>query len=373
MLTLIKILLNLNYKIKLCISEKIFSLIKNDLKNIDIDLLLVSNSLSIKEKKEVFNYFFINKISLLIFPSYSIYRFKDIFFYRDLLIKYNNCVGVFNYEKWFNIFPQIQFNEFLLPKRSTLISWLGCQFGKKYIKNFFISEIHINSENPLKKKIKKTLNIDAFDIPFKISSKKFSPNLNYNTPVFIIPGGINNERRDYDLVLNYFYENYELIKNHEWRLILLGKPYRKYGRKIIEFSERINNLYDCNKIVLFNSYIPKSTFDEWMEKSTHIIAPINKDTYRNGKDSGAIYDFFYYSKIGIIDKDYFYNNKLPEQKILLKFGDNNEFTKLMNSIIFGQINYNYLKKELSKFSDFLSLDKWSKHLDAEFKIAIKNK
>lgn len=45
----------------------------------------------------------------------------------------------------------------------------------------------------------------GFDLPFKIMIGKYSPNLDYDYPIFVIPGSIDRERRDYISVLNLFF------------------------------------------------------------------------------------------------------------------------------------------------------------------------
>jgi hypothetical protein len=102
-----------------------------------------------------------------------------------------------------------------------------------------------------------------------------------------------------------------------------------------------------------------------MNQSTHILAPINKDTYKLGKDSGAIYDVFTYNKLGIFDINYFYTNNLIEMDILLLFDGKKELSAMMDSIIKKEFDYNMISSSFYKFKDFGAINSWVKYINTE--------
>jgi len=211
--------------------------------------------------------------------------------------------------------------------------------------------------------IRERTNKKIFDFPFKLMENNYNPNLKYDFPIFVIPGKIEKERRDYLTVLKIF-SNMSL-KQYRWKLILLGRPIGNYGRKVLKISEKINQSMDENRIEYFNEYISKDKFDNFMNSATHIIAPVTKTGYKFGKDSGAIYDIFKYNKIGIFDDAYFYDNSLMEKKIIITYLSKQELYIKLDSIIRGQYSYDDIQKEIKRVSSYFNKDKYISYLKNE--------
>jgi len=230
----------------------------------------------------------------------------------------------------------------------------------KYFSGYVISDIHVNSDNPLKQILQKKTKKTIFEIPFKIMESRYNPPNEYNTPCFVIPGAIERSRRDYFPVLDIL-TSQQLI-NKDWQLILLGRPIEAYGQKIISFCQNINNRLDKEKFIFFDHYITKELFDNYMELSNFIIAPINPTGYMYGKDSGALYDVFHYNKFGIFNNRYFYDFNLPEIKCLLTYKDKTELKDILTLIINNKFDSTNIFKNLDDINEFFGKDNYLQSL-----------
>jgi len=329
-----------DYKVSLFLSRKIWEIIRDNIAKNDLEILEVydNNLTFIHLKQEIERHINNNKIDLFILTRFQSTSIKETKCYIDFFKNNKTLVGIFNYGRWFSYLPSIEFNGLKIIKRHLIRDWLYCHLVIKYIYSFFISEIHQHSSNPLKKYLKKYVEDDhILDIPFKITEKSYNPNFNYEYPIFVIPGRIEKKRRRYLSIMKFF-QNKEL-KKYKWKLILLGRPIGKYGVKVIKIAKQINSCHYKNRIIYFDKYISKNKYDELVNQSTHILAPINENFYKKGKDSGAIYDVFKYNKIGIFNDSYFYSRNLVEKKVLICYKNKIEFYNILQNIISNKISY----------------------------------
>ncbi len=347
-LTIANLLSSLEHKVSLFISEKIYNLISSDIKKLNVSYQILPTD--IKESlKKTEDYIKKNKVDLTIFTSYSPLSANEHKEYKDFVKNNQVCTLIENYDRWFKKTPPIKFNGYKIIRRSVLLSWRYCTDIFNDFSCYFISEIHPNSKNPFKKLIREKSNKPIIDFPFKIMEQKYNPKTEYEKPIFVIPGSVSAERRDYKIVLDIF--SNEEIQKKDWELILLGRPIEAKGKAIIKQAQKINQKFDNNKIKYFESYIPKEEFDKLMNKSTHIIAPVNPKSYKSGKDTGAIYDILKYNKIGIVNRDYFYADDLPELQAIYTYNEKNDFLGLMTRVIDGNIDnieYQILNNFFSK-------------------------
>ncbi len=350
-------------KISVFISSKIAILIEKDLVSIGIEPYILPDKL--QSALNVINDFVKeNPVDLIIFTRYSANTLQEHRLYKKFVSNYQVCSLIENYDRWFRKIPLLEFNGWKILKRSKINSWIFCKDIFNDFSCYFVSDIHTNSQNPFKKLIREKNNKPILDFPFKISKQIYAPNIEYKFPVFIIPGAVSTERRNYKMVLDIF--STAEIQQKEWQLILLGRPIGTTGEKILKKARQINKQYNNEKIVYFNQYIPKKTFDELMDKSTHIIAPVNENHYKYGKDSGAIYDVFKYNKIGIINDSYFYSPDLNVRQCVITHKNQSEFNVIVNLIIDKKYNYDKIKSAFSIVNSEFNADTYSNYLKKEF-------
>lgn len=363
-ITLFTLFKRCGYKVSLFLSPKIWNLIENSINKDDIELLMVFeekyNFIDIyKIIKEQIN----NEIDLTILTSFRSISYRETRKYIELFNEYKVLVGVSGYDRWLSLFPPLRFNGFKLIKRSLILDWFYCHLVFKHISAYFMSEIHRYSDNPLKKIIQRKTGKKVLDFPFKLMDGDYNPDISYDFPVFVIPGGIEKERRDYIKVLKYFSD--PSIKKYKWKLILLGRPIGNYGKKVLEIADNINLLMDKNRVEYIKEYISKDEFNRFMNKSTHILVPVRKAMYKFGKDSGALYDVFKYNKIGVFDDYYFYNKDLIEKKVILTFTNEDDLKSLLFNIITKKYSYDHISNHFQELSSYLDKRKYVDYARAE--------
>ena len=363
-ITLFAIFKECNYKVSLILSHRIWSLIKDTVRIKKEDTLIVF------EKNKSFKHIFIeldrflkaHTAHLIIFPGFRSNSIRKTIKYLKLFKKYPVCVGIFNYSRWFASFPPIIFNGWKIMKRTAIMAWISCHIVFKYISAYFVSDIHRNSSNPFKRLIRDKTNKKIFDFPFKLMENSYNPSIKYDFPIFVIPGKIDKERRDYLTILKIISN---ISKQYRWNLILLGRPIGSYGKEVLKTADNINHLIGERRIEFFNEYISKDEFDRFMNSATHIIAPVTKTGYQFGKDSGALYDIFKYNKIGIFDNSYFYNDSLIEKKVIITFQNEQELHEILNSIVRGSYSYDDIQKEFESVSSYFNESKYISYLKNE--------
>jgi glycosyltransferase involved in cell wall biosynthesis len=121
----------------------------------------------------------------------------------------------------------------------------------------------------------------------------------------VIPGTIDQRRRDYDLVLEVIQELLKYKVTVKW--ILAGKPMEDYGVNIIEKAKKLNNL--GADISFYNEIIPENQFQQIIAASSLILSPLISTTtihdgivevYGESKGSGNVYDAIRHAKPLII-------------------------------------------------------------------------
>lgn len=368
-LTIAQLLKLTGNKVSVFISSKIATLIQKDLVSAGIEPFILPENLKCALNL-VDDFIKENPVDLVIFTRYSANTLQEHKLYKKFVSKHQVCSLIENYDRWFKKIPPLEFNGWKILKRSKLNSWIFCKNIFNDFSCYFVSDIHTNSQNPFKKLIREKSNKPILDFPFKISKQIYVPDIKYKFPVFIIPGAVSTERRNYKMVLDTF--STPEIQQKKWQLILLGRPIGPSGKKILNKANKINKQFNNEKIFFFNQYIPKKEFDELMDKSTHIIASVNENNYKYGKDSGAIYDIFKYNKIGIINDYYFYSHDLIERQAVITYKNHMEFNVVVNSIIDEKYNYNKIESSFSIINNEFNINTYLNYLKKEFNKIFKN-
>ncbi len=117
----------------------------------------------------------------------------------------------------------------------------------------------------------------------------------------VVPGSIDQRRRDYHLVLKVIQEMLNLRVPVKW--ILAGKPVEDYGVKIIEKAKELIT-YGAD-ISFYKEVIPENEFQQIIAASSLILSPLVSSTtihdniseiYGESKGSGNVYDAIRHAK-----------------------------------------------------------------------------
>ncbi len=354
-LTLFHMLKKCGFSVSLFLSDRVWKLISDYVQLDDNDqLLLISDSECFSDAKDaVLKEIQQREPGIIILPRFCATSKKDFDAYCSFAGSVKLCIGVFNYRRWFSKIPPI-------ASFSVIRDWYYCRKFIKKPHSFFVSEILRDSHNPMKELLITQTGKIVLDLPFKISEKRYSPNFDYDFPRFVIPGKIQEKRRDYIKVLDFFAT--DAVISQKWELLLLGKPDGKYGKKVIDYLEQINMRAGSEKIRFYQEYVDKNVFDREMNWATHIMAPISPKCYEKGKDSGAIYDVFLYNKIGIFDERYFYENESLISNGVLKFNDSS-LASLLIDIIEKNNENDELRNMVGEIAEYVSEEKYKEYLE----------
>lgn len=301
---------------------------------------------------------------LIIFPRFSAYSYNEYLFIKSLTSKYKTLCGISNYSRWFSRIPLFYKIDFPYLSLNSIQDWFFCKFIISKFDSFFVSEIEIKSNNPAKKRLINHTQKHVFDIPFKINennsiAREFTLEPN-SSKVFVIPGKIQRKRRDYFAVLKIFMN--KDFKDKAWSLYLLGKPEGFYGRKVIKFAKRINNSFENKKIFFYNDYVSDDFYEDILKSSHFLLAPTNKNTYKYGKDSGAIYDVLKYQKIGIFQESIFEHSSNLIKDSVVTYKTNTDLKKIITNIINSNFNTSISTTALNKAIVFLNSESYRKSL-----------
>jgi hypothetical protein len=346
-LTISSLLTSLGHRVSVIISDKIDKIIHNNLRELNIEPIVIPFEFS-KAINTINNFILQHPVDLIFFTRFRANSFIEFKLFKKFVKNNQVCSLIDSYERWFKNIPPIKFNGWKIIQRSPILDWVYCKLIKSSFSCYFVSDPHVDSNNPLKLLGQSKLNRAVLDFPFKIMNQEYSPIVKNEIVHFVIPGAIDKVRRNYSMVLKIFTSD-EFI-NKEWKLILLGRPIGKYGNKIIDKCIAINKYFNEDKIIFFDHYISKERFDEYMSLSDYIIAPIISHKYKYGKDSGALYDVFLYNKIGIIDDGYYYNSRLPEREILVSYKNQKELHSILLSMIDKSYSVEYLTKNINEIN-----------------------
>lgn len=276
----------------------------------------------------------------ILFKDISKYKFDEIvfstlqdeitkrfFFFFVNNSKINITISIHNINYWFfydhKIFEK-QYKDFFINRNYSY-------FLNKKIEKYIVLTDY------LKKKIEPYINKKEICVlPFKkenklILKKRFDfISREENIPTFIIPGNVDNKRKDYNLIIDAF----EKVKSN-YKLIFLGKT---VDSKIIEKAK--NNLKE--KIIFFEEYIDEKTFENYMINSHFILTYDNKKLpYGILKASGIEFDGKVYMMPVLINKDSIYSELEISEFI---FYDKYNLSSFINDLIMD-INLGKYKKK----------------------------
>jgi hypothetical protein len=160
----------------------------------------------------------------------------------------------------------------------------------KRVKNYIV--ISPNLKLYLASLLKSSKNV--FFIPFASSQTKEieKKENNIGEIIFSIPGKVDENRRNYEIVFSAYYKALKVNKNI--KLVLLGKLDR--NSNLYSRVQSINKEF-LNAIIFFEDYISQTLYDDYLLKSDYFIANTNQfknddvfmEIYGTSKESGFLF------------------------------------------------------------------------------------
>lgn len=200
-----------------------------------------------------------------------------------------------------------------------------------------------------------------FTLPFYLFDKENINNETENKRVqIVIPGQIEEHRRDYDVVLDAFEKIFEKY-NELVDLYLLGYPVGMYGNRILKRCKKLKD--KGYNIIYFDSFVPENIYDEIMKKVDIIILPIKIKTRGMGliqefygitKGSATVFEGIQYGKPLVVPEGF---NMVEELKgSTLKYATSNDLKKTLIEYIEDMNKLKMLKKNAKSDAKHFSLD-----------------
>lgn len=305
-------------------SEKI----KNQIKENDQTVYLSDSSMILDQLK-------VKKYDLIIIGT--VHRYFNTFL--AIVQKYNTSIIIHNLN-----FSQIsKLNVFKNIFKDDVIFRLKLLLKESL---FYSSKVYKNAKNLL-----------VLDEQISSEKHQFLPlfyTKNYEKTenkilTIVIPGGVSQNRRDYQRV-------FEIIKKIENKenitFVFLGKAKDKELEKLQKLS---SNLAQNVNLIYFSERVSLDIFDEWMYKADVLWCPIQQETdffsqqeiYGKTKMTGNLGDVIKYGKPAVFPKNY--SSKLefiiPEKETIIE-----QFHDLKNSEFDFQADFNKgkVQKDLEK-------------------------
>mgnify|MGYP006094341285 FL=1 len=263
------------------------------------------------------------------------YFYSLNFWFRDL----KSSIGIFK-----NFF-QFNYLNFLswFPNRWHANPYFGYIIRKKILKK--IDGIIVEYP-PFVDLLKDNYNVSkpVYFLPKRSYNNTTTTKL-INKTVFVIPGMISQVRREYDLVLDAF-QNIPKEIQSSVKLIILGRPIKKYGLKIIERLKKLDK--SAIEIEYFTKFISHEKFSQSLLQADVIIAPIKLDYYSGiinekftyTKGTGTFHDMLRYSKLTLVPS--VYNISKEFEDCFIKYRDSSELSSLIVEL---STNENQISKQ----------------------------
>lgn len=130
-----------------------------------------------------------------------------------------------------------------------------------------------------------------------------------NSPVkIIVPGSIDPDRRDYDVVLDAL--SIVLNERQDLEVVLLGDPIGEYGKKIHERTRTLNKKFGKQIFKIFERKYSDDEFLKEMISGHFLIAPVLPEfkldgiieVYGTSKSTGSCFDILAYAIPGVFPK-----------------------------------------------------------------------
>ena len=210
---------------------------------------------------------------------------------------------------------------------------------------------YIQRETKYKKKI--------FTLPFNFYENIIKSNKKNKRIKFVVPGQIEEHRREYKFVLDAFDQLFYDF-NEEIDLYLLGYPVGNYGKSILKRCEDMKK--KGYNIFTFNSFIPEEKYNEIISNSDFIISPIKiksrgwgeiQEIYGLTKASAVVFESIQYAKPLVVPNEFKIIKELKNSTI--KYIDSKDLENKLKNYIINRNKIQGLKEAAFKSSKYYSL------------------
>lgn len=212
-------------------------------------------------------------------------------------------------------------------------------------------------------------NKEIYTFPFALFDNKKEVKLkdNHKKIKFVVPGAIIESRRDHEIIIDAFENLFENF-NEKISLCLLGKPTGTYGKRMIKRCKKLKERgFD---IRFFESFVPEKIYDQTIEESSVVIAPIKlkttslgtwKETFGLTKASGAPFEALQYAKPLVVPKKF---NIIEELKSsTLKYTTSKDLEITLSEIINDKKKLLSLEENALENSKKLSFSTYKKYFE----------
>lgn len=224
---------------------------------------------------------------------------------------------------------------------------------------------------PIKNYIEKNTNYqkEIFTLPTSIfeENKLRLPDQKDDKLHVVLPGLIQEHRKDYKMAIPVFENLFKRFKEH-LTISVPGLPVGQYGKSVyMAFSHMRDRGYN---ISIFDHYVPDETLDEILTQGDIIFTPIRinskadneiKEQYGITVGSGNVFDAIKYAKPIIVPAEF---NMLDELKSsTLKYSTPAELEQIIAELISNPKKLKHLKEEALINSRKFSLDRLQKYFE----------
>lgn len=249
-------------------------------------------------------------------PSVHLIRSDSSVLLKQLASKKYDLVIIGTAHRYFGLFYTIakKYKTAIICHNLNFIKSKHILFSIKFWKKdfFFKLKLLLKEKIFLREKLYKRAahhlvldaNLESTNFSFlPLFYNKFPPALPQGKHTIVIPGTVEQQRRDYKHIISL------LPYLSHARVIFLGKA----GRKELPWLQEAERLFPKVDLVFFEEKVSQSEFDYWMKKAHFLWCPIQEKTFFMGveecygvtKMSGNIGDAITYGKAAIFPEAYF--------------------------------------------------------------------
>ena len=275
----------------------------------------------------------INRHDILIFDEY----YENL--YQKWLLKMHcdkNIYVIHNVNKWFKCVPSINIKIYL----------------KRLFKQFLISRFDaLMVVNPV---LKNTIFDDfkwkkeVFLVPFSTLTDVEPSNQIAKSKNIVIPGSVDENRRNYAAILNVFESFFATYPHAEIKLVLLGSANNNSGKIIIDRCREIN-LKHPGKVIYYESYVSTDEFNLQLLQANYILSNLVTkiklddvfETYGVTKETGINYLILANEKIAILPE--FFADKVNYRSQAVFYGSDNSLMDILINVENDSIDVSLLK------------------------------
>lgn len=185
----------------------------------------------------------------------------------------------------------------------------------------------------------------------------------------VLPGLIEEYRRDYNLAINIFEKIFDKYKN---KIIIdfLGMPIGQTGKNIIEKCKKLKN--KGYNIIFSEGFVPEEEYNQRLIQSDIIFSPlrvVNKrdtgitETYGLTEGSALPFEAIQYTKPLIIPKDFKIIDELKTSTLTYK--TQKDLEEIFSELITNKEILNKLKIKAKNNSNYFKLDVLQDYLEKE--------